>query len=137
MEFRYDLVPTSAAAFDVEAIEARLAAIPEVVDHFGAQREFLFCGSVRTRDQLSRLLQEGASISYEMLGIVVVHAHRIRVHQMATESALARMQESLVPVIEEYQCRVLVDGADRTAEYDGRWPALFGEDGSAGSGDDS
>ncbi|MBL8226978.1 MAG: hypothetical protein JNL98_00815 [Bryobacterales bacterium] len=137
MEFRYDLVPTTTAAFDVEAIESRLAAMPEVVDHFAAQREFLFCGSVRAKEQLNRLLREGAAISYDMLGVVVVHAHRIHVHQLATEGALARMQASLIPLIEEYQCRVLVDGADRTAEYDGRWAALFGEDESGEACDHS
>jgi hypothetical protein len=128
MEFRYDLIPGQGLTFDVAALEQRLAAMPEVLDHMGAQREFLFCGTVQTRECLERAFRNGESVSFDMLGVVVVHPHRICVHQMATERVLAQLQAFLVPVIDEYQCRVRsATGADVTSSYEGRWHTLFGD----------
>jgi hypothetical protein len=127
MEFRYDLVPGHGLTFDVAALEQRLAAMPGVLDHTGAQRQFLFCGTIQNRERLERAIRNGEAVSFELLGVVVIHPHRICVHQMATERVLAQLQAFLTPVIEEYQCRVQsATGGDVTPDYEGRWHALFG-----------
>ncbi|MCS7023860.1 MAG: hypothetical protein NZV14_03580 [Bryobacteraceae bacterium] len=125
MEFRYELVPTHPPRFNVRSIENALSAIPEVYVQEGAQREFLFCANVEARRQLGELLSQGEPVSYELLGVVVVHEARIHVHQMTTEAVLAKMQGFLLPLIESYQCRVMVQGEDRTESYRTNWARLF------------
>ena len=129
MELQYDLIPgRDDVAFDVDLLEQRAAAIPEVLSHMGAQREFLFCGTVHSREYMVRALQEGMPVSYDLIGVVVIHPRRIHVHQMATDQVLRKMESFLTPILTEYQCRVRSpNGEDLTSLYDGRWHQLFAD----------
>ncbi|HEY9899374.1 MAG TPA: hypothetical protein V6D00_09355 [Pantanalinema sp.] len=129
MQISYTLAPTL-TPFDLEAVEARLSALPGAFPHPDpSDRTYV----VTAGPEMKRFVASEISVDpYGALygqGLVTLDPSGIRVHQDAPQAVLAQLRDFVTWVLATYPCSVFSEtGDDWTARYARHPQALFEEE---------
>lgn len=129
MQVHYFLLPQR-GAFDLNAIEARLKAMPGAFRHpHAAELTYVIAASPAMAKFIAAKLQQDPATSLASQGVLTLGPTGISVYQDAPEPILAQLKPLVTWLMQAVPCRVLSEeGEDWTRRYAKNPRALFEEE---------